>query len=92
MERIFAQAHRLRQDADVGNDWIHGIMRAARQEAEEQSYSAMFDWAEPLIWRAAAVAALVAALFAGSVVAYTSQQSNAVAALWLEEFDAGSPL
>jgi hypothetical protein len=92
MERIFAQAHRLRRDAAVGDDWAYGIMRAVRREAAEQPYSVMLDWAEPLIWRAAVMAVLVAMLFAGSVVAYSSQQSNPVTALWLEEFDAGSPL
>lgn len=92
MERIFVQAHRLRQNAAVDNDWANGIMRAVRRDAAQQPYSVMPDWAEPLVWRAAAVAALVAALFTGSVVAYTSQQPNPVTALWLEEFDAGSPL
>lgn len=92
VERFLAQAHRMRQTGVTGEDWAHGIMRAVRQEAAAHPYSSMLAWAEPLVWRAAAGAALVAVVFAGSVVAYTSRQPEPVTAAWLEEFDAGPSL
>ncbi|MBI4000928.1 MAG: hypothetical protein HY348_04000 [Nitrospira defluvii] len=92
VERLLAQAHRTRQEVAVGENWAHGIMRVVRQDAVAHPYSSMLAWAEPLVWRAAAGAALVAVVFAGSVVAYTSRQPEPVTAIWLEEFDAGPPL
>ena len=90
--RLMAHAHRTRQMGVTGEDWAHGIMRVVRQEAAAHPYSSMLAWMEPLVWRAAAGAALVAVVFAGSVVAYTSRQPEPVTAAWLDEFDAGPPL
>ena len=89
VERVLAEAHRRRQAAPVGDEWAQGIMRVVRQD---DTYSSTLAWAAPLVWRAAAGAALVAVVFAGSVVAFTSRQSEPVTAAWLEEFDAGPPL
>lgn len=91
VERLFAQAHRLRQDVVVGEDWPHEVMRTIRRDAAGHPFPSKFAWAEPLVWRVAAGAALVAVLFAGAVVVYTGQHSDPITALWLEELDAGSP-
>ncbi len=92
VERLLARAHAMRQKVAVGEDWAHGVMRVVRQDAAAHPYVAMLAWAEPLVWRAATGAALVAVIFAGSVVAYASRQPDPVTAVWLEEFDAGPPL
>ena len=92
VERLLAQAHAMRREVAVGEDWVRGVMRAVRQDAAAHPYSSLLAWAEPLVWRAAAGAALVAVVFAGSVVAYTSRQPEPVTAVWLEEFDTGPPL
>jgi hypothetical protein len=92
VERLLAEAHRTRQEIHVGEDWARGILRVVRHDAAAHPYSPVIAWAEPLVWRAAAGAALVAVLFAGSVVAYTARQPATVTAAWLEEFDAGPPL
>jgi hypothetical protein len=92
VERLFVQAHRSREEAVLGEDWAHEVMRTIRRGAAEHPTLSIFAWAEPLVWRVAAGAALVAVLFAGSVIVYTGQHSNPVMALGLEEIDAGSPL
>ena len=92
VEGLLAEAHRRRQEIAVGDGWTHDIMRVIRHDAAAHSYSSSFAWAEPLVWRVAAGAALVAVVFAGSVVAYTARQPAPVTAAWLEEFEAGSPL
>ncbi len=91
VERLLAQAHRVRQDVVAGEDWAREVMRTIRRDAAEHPSSAIFAWAEPLVWRVAAGAAFVAVLFAGSAVVYTGQHSHPVTALWFEELDAGSP-
>lgn len=90
--RLLAEAHRTRQEIHVGEDWAHGILRTVRHDAAAHPYSSVIAWAEPLVWRAAAGAALVAVLFAGSVVAYTARQPAPVTAAWLEDLDAVPPL
>lgn len=92
VERLLAAAHRRRAAIPVEEDWAHGIMRTVRQEAGTHPYTSLQAWAEPLVWRAAAAAALVAVVSAGSVVAYSARQPEPIAAAWLEEFDAGPPL
>jgi hypothetical protein len=89
VERLLAETHLRRHAAPVGKDWAHGIMRVVRQD---DRYSPTLAWAAPVVWRAAAGAALIAVVFAGSVVALTSRQPEPVTAAWLEEFDAGPPL
>ena len=90
IERLFAEAHRLRKDVAVGEDWTHKVMRTIRRDAAGHPSLSNVAWAEPLVWRVAPGAALVAVLFAGSVVVYTGQRSNPVTAMWLEELDAGA--
>ncbi len=92
VEPVLAQAHRRRQAVAVGEDWTRDVMHTIRREAAAGPYASLLAWMEPLVWRAAAGAALMAVVFAGSVVAYTSRQPEPVTAAWLEEFDAGPPL
>lgn len=93
IERILAQVHRsTRGEAAVGEPWAQDVMRAIRQQAADDAAPSPLAWAEPLVWRAAAGAALVALVFAGSVAVYSRQHAAPVAAAWLEEFDAGPPL
>ncbi|MCW5797351.1 MAG: hypothetical protein LZF60_380048 [Nitrospira sp.] len=91
IEALLAQAHRTRGEVAAGEDWAQEVMRTIRREAAEHPVPSLFVGAEPLVWRAAACAALVALVFAGSVAVYTKQHAVPVAAVWLEEFDAGSP-
>lgn len=87
IEQVFAQAHRLREEIVVEPDWTHGIMREIRRGDAAQGGLSMLAWAEPLVWRVAAGVALVAVLFAGSVLVYTGQRSHPMTTLWLEELD-----
>lgn len=91
VERVLAQAHRLREDVVVGHDWAHEIMREIRRGDAIHPSPSMLAWAESLVWHVAAGAALVAVLFAGSVLMYSSQRSHPVTAFWLEELDTGAP-
>jgi hypothetical protein len=91
IEPLLAQVHRTRDDVAVGEEWAQDVMRTIRREAAQHSASSLLAWAEPLVWRVATGAALMAAIFAGSVAVYTKQHMTPVAAVWLEEFDAGSP-
>ncbi|MBA2484891.1 MAG: hypothetical protein H0V35_02125 [Nitrospira sp.] len=92
MEPVLAQAHRRRQTVAVGEDWTRDVMHTIRREAAAGPSASMLAWMEPLVWRAAAWAALMAVVLTGSVVAYTSRQPDPAAAAWLDEFDAGPPL
>ncbi len=56
VERLLAQAHAMREGVAVGEDWVHGVMRVVRQDAAAHPYASMLAWAEPLVWRVAAVA------------------------------------
>lgn len=91
IESLLAQAHCTRGDVTVREGWAQEVMRTIRREAAEQPVPSLLVWVEPLVWRVAASAALVALVFAGSVAVYTKQHAVPVAAVWLEEFDAGSP-
>ena len=92
VERLLQQAHGMRQEVAVSEEWVRGVMRVVRQDATAHPYDSMLAWAEPLVWRVAAAAALGAVIFAGSVVVYTARQPQPVTPVWLEEFDAGPPL
>ncbi len=91
IESLLAQAHRTRGDVGVKEGWTQEVLRTIRRDAAEHPAPSLLAWAEPLVWRVAASAALVALVFAGSVAVYTKQHAVPVAAVWLEEFDAGSP-
>ncbi|MCS6297565.1 MAG: hypothetical protein H8K09_15125 [Nitrospira sp.] len=91
IEPLLAQAHRTRGEVAVGEELAQQVMRTIRRDAAQHPASSLLIWAEPLVWRVASVAALVALCFAGSVAVYTKQHAVPVAAVWLEEFDAGSP-
>ena len=90
IEAVLAQAHRARGEVAVGEQWAQDVMRTIRREAAQHPAPSLLSWAEPLVWRVATGAALVALFFAGSVAVYTRQHPAPVAAAWLEEFDAGS--
>lgn len=91
IESLLAQAHRTRGDVAVREGWTQEVMRTIRREAAEHPVPSLLFWVEPLVWRVAASAAFVALVFAGSVAVYTKQHAVPVTAVWLEEFDAGSP-
>lgn len=92
VERLLAEVHRsTRGEAAVGEQWAQEVMRTVRRKAADHPAPSPLVWAEPLVWRVAAGAVLVALVFAGSVAAYSRQHVGPVSAAWLEEFDAGSP-
>ena len=78
-------------EEELGEELAQQVMRTIRRDAAHHPASSLLVWAEPLVWRVASVAALVALGFAGSVAVYTKQHAVPVAAVWLEEFEAGSP-
>ena len=59
-----ARAHELRDTPHLSPRWLDTVMREVRRQPESTSWSE----APRLIWRAAAVIALVSALLMGSVL------------------------
>lgn len=92
LERALAEAHRSRQDPSLGADWARHVMRDIRQGAIAHRQPMMSTWIDRLVWRAAAVAAVLALIFASSVVVYSSKDRVELASLLSDEFDAGTPL
>ena len=92
LERALAEAHRSRQQPSLGADWARHVMRDIRQGAAEHRYPMMATWIDRLVWRAAAVAAVLALIFASSVVVYSGKDTVELASLLSDEFDAGAPL
>ncbi|HKW85849.1 MAG TPA: hypothetical protein VJM82_02155 [Nitrospiraceae bacterium] len=92
LERALAEAHRSRQQPSLGVGWDRHVLRDIRQGAAEHRYPMMSTWIDRLVWRAAAAAAVLALVFAGSVAVYSSKDTVELASLLSDEFDAGTPL
>jgi hypothetical protein len=92
VERALTEAHRSRQTPSLGADWTLRGMRDVRLEAAGHGPSTMALGLDRLVWRTAAVAAVLALIFTGSVWLNTNQDTVELTALLSNELDATVPL
>ena len=92
IERALTEAHRSRQEPSLGADWTLRVMRDVRREAAGQGQSMMALGLDRLVWRTAAVAAVLALVFTGSVLFYTNREAVELTALLSNEVDVVVPL
>lgn len=92
VERALTEAHRLRQEPSLGADWTLRVMRDIRREAAGHGQSMMALGLDRLVWRTAAVAAVLALVFTGSVLFYTNRDTVELTALLSNEVDVVVPL
>ena len=92
IERALTDAHRSRQALQLGADWSFRVMRDIRREAGGQGQSMRSLGLDRLVWRTAAVAAVLALVFTGSVFLYINGEAVDLTALLSGEFDATVPL
>ena len=87
VERTLTEAHRLRQEPSLGADWTLRVMRDIRREANGHRQSMMARGLDQLVWRTAAVAAVLAVVFTGSVLFYSNRDAAELTALLSNEVD-----
>ena len=92
VERALAEAHRARQEPSLGPDWSLRLMRDIRREANGHRQSMMARGLDQLVWRTAAVAAVLALVFTGSVLFYSNRDAAELTALLSNEIDMVLPL
>ena len=92
VERALTEAHRSRQEPLLGADWSHHVMRDIREVAAGPGRSMVSLGLDRLVWRTAAVAAVLALVFTGSVLFYTNGDAVEPTVLLSSEFDAVTPL
>jgi hypothetical protein len=88
LEQALKDAHRQRETPALSAHWQTGLMRAIRRQPASRAPG--MD-ATRLIWRAAAVIALVSALLAGSALTWSPDADDAEAALWADAGLLGDP-
>jgi len=87
LERALTEAHRSRQEPSLGPDWSLHLMRDIRREANGHRQSMMARGLDQLVWRTAAVAAVLAVVFTGSVLFYSNRDAAELTALLSNEVD-----
>jgi len=92
VERALTEAHRSRREPSLGPDWTFRLMRDIRREAVGKGQSMIALGLDRLVWRIAAVAAVVALVFTGSVLFYTNRDAVELTALLSNEVDVMVPL
>lgn len=92
VERALTEAHRSRQEPSLGADWNLRVMRDIRREAAGHGQSMVsLVGLDRLVWRTAAVAAVLALVFTGSVWFYTNRDAVELTALLSNEVDVVVP-
>ncbi len=86
LERLLADAHRARPEPRLDAAWSLRVMRDIRREAAGVPQE-RWAWIERHVWRTAAVAAMFAAIFAGSALLYTDVESGDLTAVLAEGLD-----
>jgi hypothetical protein len=92
VERAFMEAHRSRQEPTLGSGWAQYVMRDIHKRATGPERSIMSLGFDCLVWRTAAVAAVFALVFTGSVLFYTDRDAAESTALLSGELDVTVPL
>jgi hypothetical protein len=92
LERALTEAHRSRQEPSLGAEWTLQVMQDIRREAAGHGQSMMSPGLDCLVWRTAAVAAVLALVFTGSVFLYSNQDAVELTSLLSNEVDAVVPL
>lgn len=92
VECALTEAHRSRQEPSLGADWTLRVMRDIRREAAGHGQSMMSLGLDRLVWRTAAVAAVLALVFTGSVLFYTDRDAVELTTLLSNEVDVVAPL
>ena len=92
VERALTETHRSRQEPSLGTDWTLRVMRDIRREAARQGQSIIGQGLDRLVWRTAAVAAVLALVFTSSVMFYTNRDAVELSALLSNEVDMVGPL
>ena len=92
VEHALTEAHRSRQAPSLGADWTFRVMRDIRREAAGDGPSMMALGLDRLLWRTAAVAAMLALIFTGSVWLTTDEDTVELTALLSNELDVTVPL
>jgi hypothetical protein len=92
VERALTEAHRSRQQPVLGSGWTQYVMRDIHKMATGPERSMMPLGFDCLVWRTAAVAAVFALVFTGSVLFYTDRDAAESTALLSGELDVTVPL
>ena len=92
VEHALTEAHRSRQAPSLGADWTFRVMRDVRGDAAGHGPSTMALGLDRLVWRIAAVAAMLALIFTGSVWLTTDEGTVELTALLSNELDVTVPL
>jgi len=92
LERALTEAHRSRQEPSLGAEWTLQVMQDIRRAAAGHGQSMMSPGLDCLVWRTAAVAAVLALVFTGSVFLYSNQDAVELTSLLSNEVDAVVPL
>jgi len=73
LERAFARAHAFREAPDFSQRWMDAVMRDIRLQA---GWERTLPELPNVVWHAAAVVALVSAVFVGSALTWNAGQTD----------------
>ena len=87
VERALRETHQSRQEPLLSPDWTVHLMQDVRREAKGHGQSMMTLGLDRFVWRTAAVAAVLALVFTGSVLFYSNQDAAELTSLLSNEVD-----